>query len=253
VIAASATGPAQVSGDVLHVNVFAHRWWFEFRYPGMGPIDPATGQRADLVTAGELHLPVGKEVYLSVTSKEPPGAGPGVIHNFWIPRLAGKIYAIPGRTNHLVLNADAPGTYFGQCSEYCGLSHANMRVRAVAQTDADFAAWVLNQQQPAHPVTAADQFTDPAVYAGYQLFNGAGTCFSCHTVTGTSAAGIVGPNLTHLQARSVFAGDILTVNDANLREWLRDPQAIKPGNDMRIPHLNEDQITSLIAYLDTLK
>ena len=250
--AASAT-PATIAGDVLDVNVIAHRWWFEFRYPKLG----ANG--ADLVTAGELHIPVGKEVYLSITSNEPVGSvegvGGGVIHNFWIPRLAGKIYAIPGRTNHLILNADTTGVYSGQCTEFCGIGHANMRMQAVAQTDSDFAAWVLNQQQPGKVWTAADQFTNPQAYAGYQLFQpgGAGTCANCHTVSGTGASAQVGPNLTHLQARAGFAGFILPLNDANLRAWLRDPQAVKPGVNMRIPHLSEDQITDLIAYLDTLK
>jgi len=250
--AAGASGPA-IAGDVLDVNVIAHRWWFEFRYPGLG----ANG--ADLVTAGELHIPTGKNVYLSITSNEPlnpptrEGVGPGVIHNFWIPKLAGKIYAVPGRTSHLILNADNPGIYSGQCTEFCGISHANMRMRAVAQTDADFAGWVLNQQQPDKVWTAADQFANAQIYAGYRLFNGTGTCSGCHTVSGTPAHGQVGPNLTHLQARGGFAGFILTLNDANLREWLRNPQAVKPGANMVIPKLTEDQITALIAYLDTLK
>jgi cytochrome c oxidase subunit 2 len=251
--AASASSPATIQGDVLHVNVLAHRWWFEFRYPGLG----ANG--ADLVTAGELHIPTGKDVYLDVTSDEPlnpptrEGRGGGVIHNFWIPRLAGKIYAVPGRHSHLILNADSPGIYPGQCTEFCGISHANMRMRAVAQTAGDFAAWVVDQRRPQQPFTAADQFTSPDAYQGYQLFNGLGTCAGCHTVTGTPAAAQVGPNLTHLQLRGGFAGFILPLNDANLRLWLRNPQSVKPGANMVIPKLNEDQITQLIAYLDTLK
>jgi cytochrome c oxidase subunit 2 len=260
--AASASASPSISGDVLRVDVIAHRWWFEFDYPGLGSgLDLVTKQHDAIVTAGELHIPTGKDVYLTVTSMEPLGSpenasghvGGGVIHNFWIPRLAGKIYAVPGRLSHLILNATNPGIYPGQCSEFCGISHANMRMRAVAQTDADFATWVLNQQQPAKTWSAADQFSNPASYAGYQLFNGFGTCSGCHTVTGTPAAGQVGPNLTHVQARGVFAGAIFALNDANLRIWLRDPQAAKPGANMRIPHLTEDQISSLIAYLDTLK
>jgi cytochrome c oxidase subunit 2 len=258
VTTASATSPVTVAGDVLDVNVIAHRWWFEFRYPGMGAMDPATGKRGDLVTAGELHLPVHKNVYLTITSNEPAGSpegvGGGVIHNFWIPRLGGKIYAIPGRLSKLILNADNPGIYPGQCTEFCGISHANMRMRAVAQSPSDFDAWVTNQEQPAKVLTSEDQFSSPDAYAGFQLFHGAPNCAGCHTVTGTSAAGKIGPNLTHLQARSVFAGAILPLNDADLRLWLRDPQAVKPGANMRIPvKLTDPQITSLIAYLDTLK
>jgi cytochrome c oxidase subunit 2 len=128
-----------------------------------------------------------------------------------------------------------------------------MRMQAVAQTDADFAAWVLNQQQPGKVWTAASQFSSPQVFAGYQLFNGLGTCSGCHTVSGTPANNQVGPNLTHLDARTGFAGFILPLNDANLRLWLRNPQAVKPGANMVIPKLTEDQITALIAYLDTLK
>jgi cytochrome c oxidase subunit 2 len=175
------------------------------------------------------------------------------MHNFWVPRLAGKIYAVPGRDSHVIINADAPGVYPGQCSEYCGISHANMRLRAVAQTDGDFTAWVENQRRPAHVFTADEQFTQPDAYAGYQLFNGSAACASCHSVNGTPAGGVFAPNLTHLQARGVFAGATLPVNDANLRDWLRDPQAVKPGANMKIRSLSESEITSLIAYLDTLK
>jgi cytochrome c oxidase subunit 2 len=186
--------------------------------------------------------------------------GPGVEHNFWVPELAGKIYAIPGHITHLNLEADSskitdghPITYVGQCTEFCGISHANMRIKVVAQSPADFATWVANQQTVQHPIVAADQFNNPSVYQGYTLFNGSGACSSCHTVQGTTAAGQVGPNLTHLQARGYFAGDIFTLNDNNLRTWLRNPQAAKPGANMVIRKLSEQEITSLIAYLDTLK
>jgi cytochrome c oxidase subunit 2 len=258
--AASATS-GTMTGDVLHVDVIAHRWWFEFDYPGMGTgLDHITKKHDALVTAGEIHIPAGKDVYLSITSDEPAGSrenakvqGGGVIHNFWLPKLGGKIYAIPGRVSHVIINAYSPGIYSGQCTEFCGISHANMRMRAVAQSATDFAAWVVNQQQPAAALTPDAQFGSPDAYAGYQLFNGLGNCSGCHTVSGTTAQGVVGPNLTHLQARGVFAGAIFALNDANLRLWLRNPQAAKPGANMVIPKLTEDQITSLIAYLDTLK
>jgi len=262
---ASATSDTpQLQGDVLQVQVFAHRWWFEYRYPGLGRVDPATGQPGDIVTANELHIPAGKMVRLTITSNEPAaspeGRGPGVIHNYWIPALAGKIYAIPGHITHLNLEADSklitdghPVTYYGQCSEYCGLSHANMRIRGVAQSPADFSAWVGAQRALAHPPSDAEQFTNADAYAGYKLFIGSGGCATCHSVNGTPAAGQVGPNLTHLQTRSVFAGAIFALNDTNLRTWLRNPQAAKPGANMKIRKLNEDEITKLIAYLDTLK
>jgi cytochrome c oxidase subunit II len=259
--AASASSPATLQGQVLHVNVIAHRWWFEFDYPGLGPVDPSTGAPGTLVTAGELFMPVHTDAYLDVTSNEPlnpptrEGPGPGVIHTFWVPRLAGKIYAVPGRHSHVIINADNPGTYFGQCTQFCGISHANMHFRVVSQTPSDFAAWVTAQQQPGKVYSTAEQYNPVTqlAYQGYTLFNGAGGCSGCHTVSGTNAAGKVGPNLTHLQLRTVFAGDTFALNDANLRMWLRNPQAAKPGVNMVIPKLSEDQISALIAYLDTLK
>jgi cytochrome c oxidase subunit 2 len=268
-VPASAGQPAGLQGKVLEVHVIGHRWWWEFDYPGLGTMQDqflSAGEKPGtaLVTAGELHVPSGVMVRLDITSNEPAkspeGVGPGVEHNFWVPPLAGKIYAIPGHITHLNLEADSPQitdghpiTYSGQCSEFCGISHANMRIKVVAQSPADFAAWVADQQLTQHALAPADQFSQPLVYQGYQLFNGAGTCSTCHTVQGTPAAGQVGPNLTHLQARGYFAGDIFQLNNNNLRIWLRNPQAAKPGANMRIPKLTEDQITALIAYLDTLK
>jgi len=268
-VPAVAGGAPGVQGKVLEVHVIAHRWWWEFDYPGFGSMQDqflSAGEQPDtaLVTAGELHIPAGVMVRLDVTSNEPAkspeGVGPGVEHNFWVPELAGKIYAIPGHITHLNLEADDknitdghPITYSGQCSEFCGISHANMRIKVVAESTADFAAWIANQQQKQAPVPASAQYTSPQVYAGYQLFTGSGGCATCHTVQGTPAAGQVGPNLTHLQARGFFAGDIFALNDNNLRTWLRDPQAAKPGANMRIRKLSEQEITELIAYLDTLK
>ncbi|MHB8467047.1 MAG: cytochrome c oxidase subunit II [Acidimicrobiales bacterium] len=255
-----------LTGHVLEVHVIGHRWWWEFDYPGLGTgfdnLEHKPGM--SLVTAGELHIPAGVMVRLDITSNEPlaspEGRGPGVMHNFWVPALGGKIYAIPGHLTHLNIEADSkqitdghPIVYFGQCSEYCGLSHANMRFKVVADSPKDFAQWVAAQGQSAAALTASDQFTSPLAYAGYQLFNGTAGCATCHTVSGTPAAGQVGPNLTHLQERSVFAGAIFALNDTNLRTWLRDPQGAKPGANMRIRKLNEDEITKLIAYLDTLK
>jgi len=264
----ASSGPAQVQGDVLEVNVFAHRWWFEYRYPGLGPLDPATGKPGDLITANELHIPAGKMAHLTITANEPAaspeGRGPGVIHNYWVPELAGKIYAVPGHLTHLNLEADSkqitnghPITYSGQCSEYCGLSHANMRIKVVGETLVDFASWVAGQDASAQPITnqypTATAPNAGDVYDGYTLFNGTGGCATCHMVSGTPAAGQVGPNLTHLESRQVFAGSIFEMNDNNLRVWLRNPQAAKPGANMKIRKLNEGEISKLVAYLDTLK
>lgn len=215
--------------DVLKVDVTGHRWWWEYSYPDQ-----------KVVTANELHIPTGTDVALTLHSKD-------VIHSFWPPKLAGKIDVIPNHENHMTINADHPGTYYGQCAEFCGISHANMRLRVIAHTPADFERWVkANAAPPDQP--AAD---NPDAVAGQALFRAKG-CASCHTVRGYSA-GVVGPDLTHLQGRKVFAGALFDLNEKNLRRWLRNPPGEKPGSIMPNLNLTEAEITSLIAYLDTLK
>jgi cytochrome c oxidase subunit 2 len=218
--------------DVVQVDVTGHRWWWEYQYPGIG-----------VTTANELHIPVGRPVAITLTSGD-------VIHNFWPPRLAGKVYAIPGRHNHMALQADKPGVYYGQCAEYCGASHANMRLRVVAMSATDWDTWVRDQK--AGPATSASTTTstDPAAQ-GAALFLSKG-CAGCHAISGF-AAGNVGPNLTHLQSRDCFAGCLFDMNDQNLRRWLRNPPGEKPGSVMPNLNLSETEITQLIAYLDTLK
>jgi cytochrome c oxidase subunit 2 len=213
----------------VKVDVIGHQWWWEYRY--------ASGE--NVVTANELHIPANTPVVLNLTSKD-------VIHNFWPPKLAGKIYAIPGRINHMTIQADNPGEYFGQCAEFCGTSHANMRLRVIAHTRADYDAWVV-ANTAANTVPAG---TTPQA-AGATLFRQKG-CASCHTVDGYSK-GEIGPNLTHLHQRHVFAGSLFELTDENLRTWLRNPPKEKPGSIMPNLNLSEDEITKLIAYLDTLK
>ena len=222
--------------DVIQVNVTGHQWWWELNYPAQG-----------VTTANELHIPTHQPVDIALTSVD-------VIHNFWPPELAGKIYAIPNHLNHMTIEADTPGVYFGQCAEFCGMSHANMRFRVVAQTPEDFQAWAAaNRTDGVTNVayTLPDPETQADANAGAQLFRTKG-CAGCHSITGYSA-GKVGPNLTHLQQRTLFAGAIFDLNDNNLRTWLRNPPAAKPGSKMPNLNLSEDEITKLIAYLDTLK
>ena len=214
--------------DVVHVTVTGHQWWWEYEYTDLG-----------ITTANELHIPVGHDIAIKLKSDD-------VIHSFWPPKLAGKVDVIPNRENHMVINADHAGTYFGQCAEFCGISHANMRLRVVAHDQAEFDAWVkANAKGP------ASVGEDPDAVAGQGLFRAKG-CASCHTVKGF-AAGVVGPDLTHLQEREVFAGALFELNEKNLRAWLRDPPAEKPGSIMPNLNLSEEEITLLIAYLDTLK
>ena len=214
--------------DVVEVNVIGHQWWWEYEYP-----------KHDVVTANELHIPTGVPIAINLESVD-------VIHSFWPPKLAGKIDAIPNRKNHMVIEAEKPGTYYGQCAEFCGISHADMRLRVVAHHPAEFDKWVESNAEPAE--TPGD--ADPEAAAGAALFRAKG-CASCHRVEGF-AEGEVGPDLTHLQQRKTFAGAIFDLNEKNLRKWLRDPPKEKPGSIMPNLDLTEEEITSLITYLDTL-
>jgi cytochrome c oxidase subunit 2 len=211
----------------VRVTVIGHQWWWEYRYTDLG-----------VITANELHLPVHRNVELTLKSDD-------VIHSYWVPRLFGKHDVEPGRVSKINASADDPGVYLGQCVEFCGLSHANMRLRAIAQTATDFDTWVASQKvRPAAPAAGSD------AEAGMALFTTKG-CAGCHTVDGISS-GMVGPNLTHVTSRTSFAGSTLEMNPENLRKWLHDPPGVKPGSKMPNLHLSDDEITKLIAYLETL-
>lgn len=213
----------------MQIDVIGHQWWWEVRYPS-----------TRVVTANEVHIPVGQPVYITLTSAD-------VIHSFWVPRLAGKQDLEPGRVNHLTIEASQPGTYLGQCAEYCGLSHANMRLRVIAEPRAQFQAWVQAQGRPAQAPSGG------LAAQGAQLF-ATGACVACHTINGVQgASGTVGPNLTHFAGRTTFAGATLKNVPSNLAAWLTDPPLVKPGADMPNLGLTRDQVDALVAYLDTLK
>lgn len=220
------TAPAPQQSDV-NLKVIGHRWWWEFDYPDL-----------NIKTANELHVPVGTVVQADVT-------GYDVIHSFWIPQLTGKQDAIPGQINHVWFKADKVGEFHGQCVEFCGQNHANMRIKVVVQSQKDFDAWVANQQKPA-PQPQNDQQK-----AGYDLI-ATGVCSSCHTLNGTKGDADVGPNLTHLFSRSVFAGATLDTTPDNVRAWIKDTQAFKPGNDMNI-NVSQKQLDDLMSYIVLLK
>lgn len=231
----------ECGSDAMTVNIIGHQWWFEYQYPDLG-----------IETANVLVMPADQEVCALMTSED-------VLHNFWIPNLNGKRYLIPGQETNLRLQADEPGEYWGQCAEFCGLSHALMRARAVALTDEDWDAWVAEQQAPA---------TEPAqgtlAYDGLEIYQA--QCASCHTVdygSGsdfTSIRGVgefQGPNLTHFASRNVFAGahlpeEGISYDDA-LEAWLADPPSIKPGSFMPNLGLAQDDLDALTAWLATLK
>jgi cytochrome c oxidase subunit II len=219
---------ARKPANALNVTVTAYQWWWQYDYPELG-----------VRTINELHMPRGRPVELTLI-------GADVIHSFWIPKLGGKTDVVPGRANHMNLLGDKVGTYLGQCTEFCGLSHANMRMRAIVQAPNDFQAWVDAQRQP-----AAAPPTDGAAAQGASLFTTKG-CSGCHTVRGVSN-GEAGPDLTHVYSRTSFAGSMFEMNPANLRRWLRDPPGVKPGSKMPDLNLSAEEINNLVAYLQTLK
>jgi len=223
------------TGDVLNVTVRGHQWWWEFDYPDLG-----------ITTANELHIPIGRPVDVSLDSVGGLIGDAEVIHSFWVPELAGKQDVVPARTNHLTLEAVRPGTYYGQCAEFCGLSHANMRFRVIAQTPDDFDAWVTAERRD-----AATPASGTLAATGMDTFLN-GQCIACHAIQGTKAAGIAGPNLTHFASRDCFAGCILDNTPENVTKWLADPPAVKPGSWMPNYHLTGDQIDALVAYLESL-
>lgn len=219
--------------DALQIEVVGHQWWWEYRYPTLG-----------VVTANELHLPQGRPVALSITSAD-------VIHSFWAPKLHGKRDAMPGRTTRLAFTADSVGTFLGQCAEFCGASHANMRLRVTVQSPAEFDAWVAGQTAAPAPVDS----TDALVLAGEAAFKrirqpGNHSCIACHTMAGVSG-GVLGPNLTHAAGRTTIAGGILPNDSAGLARWLRDPTRVKPGSLMPGIDLSDDEIAALVAYLQS--
>ena len=215
------------SKPALAIEITGHQWWWEARYLSDQPGQVFT-------TANELHIPVGRPVRLTLASAD-------VIHSFWVPALTGKTDTIPGRTNLGWMQADRPGVYRGQCTEYCGEEHAKMALYVVAEPPARFAAWRQAQLQPA-PGTALP---------GQAVFEA--RCGACHTVRGTGAGGVVGPDLTHLMSRSTIASGILPNDTADLSGWIANPQALKPGSAMPATNLNGTQLTQVVAYLETLK
>lgn len=218
---------ARTPEGALEITVTARQFWWQYDYDDFG-----------FATANELHIPVGQPVHLTLK-------GADVIHSYWVPRLSGTQDVIPGRNNELTFTAEEPGRYMGQCKEFCGLSHANMRLIVFAHAPADFQTWVAEQQKPASAPSSD-------VAGGQKLFL-EGVCVNCHAIQGTDAAATTAPDLTHLASRETFAGATFKLSDANLAEWLRNPPAMKPGSLMPDYGLSEDDITSLVAYLMSLE
>jgi cytochrome c oxidase subunit 2 len=204
----------------LTVRVIGHQFWWEVRYPG-----------TNAVTANEIHIPVRTPVRMLVYTDD-------VIHSFWVPQLNRKIDMIPEQTNEVLFYADKPGRYRGQCAEFCGLQHAHMGMYVFADRPAAFRKWLAHESQPA-PVAGAGLFVDK--------------CGSCHTIRGTPATSRVGPDLTHVGSRTSLAAVTIPNTPARMAEWLRDPQRVKPGNQMPQVRLTDAEIRQLVAYLEARK
>jgi cytochrome c oxidase subunit II len=210
----------------LTVTVRAWQWWWEFRYPSL-----------DVVTANELHLPVGRPIVFALE-------GPDVIHSFWVPQLGGKRDVVPGRLNRITLTPERAGEYWGQCAEFCGASHANMRLRVIVEEPAAFERWVASQKAaPPEPQGAAAE--GKAVYTR-------SACVGCHTIRGVSA-GLLGPDLTHFGGRALFGAGLWPNTAEHVVAWLKDPPALKPGSKMPNLHLSDAEAKALAVYLAGLK
>ena len=215
-------------GADLTVEVTGHDWWWEVRYPQEG-----------IVSANEIHVPVGRPVRLVLTSGD-------VIHSFWVPQLTVKTDLIPGHVNTTWIQATSPGTYRGQCAEYCGLQHAKMAILVVAEPADAWAGWLAAERRPAAAAT------DPVAVRG-RLALERNSCAACHTVRGTTAAGTVGPDLTHFGGRRTIGAGALPNTRGNLGGWIVNSQTVKPGNKMPPQPLTPEELQDLLTYLESLK
>jgi cytochrome c oxidase subunit 2 len=222
-------GPPANPGLILDVT--ARQWWWEVQYPSTHPTDIVT-------TANEIHIPVGVPVLVRLHGRD-------VIHSFWVPKLSGKTDVIPGLTNLSWIQADAPGRFRGQCSEYCGYQHAHMAFEVVAEPKGDFDRWLDRQRREAPPPTTPEQ-TRGLALVEYR-------CGLCHRVRGTGAGSISAPDLTHLMSRQTLAAGTLPNTSGNLVGWVQNPQIIKPGSLMPNQELSAQQLSDTLAYLELLE
>jgi cytochrome c oxidase subunit 2 len=216
--------------DVTKITIIGHQWWWEVKYPDY-----------DIVTANEIHVPTLPDgrawSYLDLQSMD-------VIHSFWVPQLSGKTDLIPNRTNYMWLNPKEAGVYFGNCAEYCGTQHANMLLRVIAQTPADFKKWASEQQQNA--ASAAGMTPDRAEFESL-------SCINCHAVKGTVAIGKFGPDLTHLMSRQTIGAGVIENRPDTLKIWVNNPQDPKPGCLMPSLKLTDTELNQVVNYLETLR
>jgi cytochrome c oxidase subunit II len=223
-------GPAPE--NALVIEVIGRMWWWEVRYP-----------EQDVVTANEIHVPVGQPIEFRITSRD-------VIHSFWVPQLQGKKDMVDGKLHALPMVVSEPGVYMGICAEFCGLQHAHMLFRLIAHEQADFDAWVAARQQP------AVEPTDPLLQRGQEVFFQA-ACHHCHMIEGITpllpSTGVVGPDLTHYGSRQTLAAGIIDNTPENLAIWILNPHDIKPGVHMPATPMDGDDLDALVAFLMSLE
>jgi cytochrome c oxidase subunit II len=215
----------------IEVVAIGHQFWWEFRYPGLG-----------VVTANELHVPVSDPSHPTPTFLTLLSADTD--HSFWVPQLAGKTDLIPNRVNHTWIDPHETGIYLGQCAQYCGTQHAKMLLRVYVDSREQFDQWVKQERNSAAANTAAEE--------GRRIFETT-ACVNCHAVSGTVANGRFGPDLTHLMSRDTIASGAAPNTPENLRNWIQNPDSIKPGSLMPAMKLNEKDLDALTAYLETLR
>src|SRR5580700_9066165 len=226
-----ATQDAPEPAGALDVIAIGHQYWWEFRYPKLG-----------IVTANELHIPVSDPGHPTPTFLQLLSVDTD--HSFWVPQLAGKTDLIPNHPNRMWMDPQRTGIFFGQCAQYCGTQHAKMLLRVSVDTPEDFAAWVRAQQSPA--------VEDTSAIAGRRVFE-SNACMNCHAVAGTPADGRFGPDLTHLMSRTTIAAGASKNTHDNLRLWVQDPSAIKPGSLMPSMKLSEADLDAVVSYMETLR
>jgi cytochrome c oxidase subunit 2 len=217
--------------NAIEVTAIGHQFWWEYRYPAIG-----------VVTANELHVPVSDANHPTPTFIKLLSADTD--HSFWVPRLAGKTDLIPNHPNSMWIDPHETGLYLGQCAQYCGTQHAKMLLRVYVQPRDEFDRWIQQQRQAASVSDAASQ--------GRRVFETT-ACINCHTVAGTIANGHFGPDLTHLMSRDTIAAGAAKNTPENLKQWIQNPDSIKPGSLMPAMQLNDQDLGALTAYLETLR
>jgi len=218
-------------GGAIEVIAIGHQFWWEYRFPAL-----------NVVTANELHIPVSSPASPTPTFIKLLSADTD--HSFWVPRLAGKTDLIPNRVNSMWIEPTQTGLYLGQCAQYCGTQHAKMLLRVYVQSRDEFDRWIQEQSQPA--------YVGDAVSVGQKIFETT-NCINCHNVAGTVANGRFGPDLTHLMSRETIASGAVPNTPGNLRLWIQNPNALKPGSRMPAMGLSDQELDAVTAYLATLR